>query len=121
MGTRAQQDSAVSGTSRRTQVTSSMLIPLTRLLRLSEVAHHLGVSLSTVERLVADGEFAGGVVRFRRTTRIRPEAVVRFIDERTGGATPSLKADMAATPITPHLQAESRSTRAQLREIRGTR
>lgn len=41
------------------------------------------MSLSTIERLIADGCFAGGVVRFRRSLRIKAEAVDAFIHAHT--------------------------------------
>lgn len=52
---------------------------MTRLLKLREVGQQLGVSLSTVERLVASGAFRGSVIRFGGNTRIAAEAVNAFI------------------------------------------
>ena len=61
-------------------MTEPSQIDTPRLLRIPEVAAYLGVSVSTVERLLVDGAFAGGVVRFRRTTRIRRETLLKFVD-----------------------------------------
>jgi excisionase family DNA binding protein len=65
------------------QVETFRLDQLPALLRLDEVAAHLRVSLSTVERMVRRGDFAGGVVRFGRSVRIRRETLAVFLAERT--------------------------------------
>jgi excisionase family DNA binding protein len=54
------------------------------LLKPRDVAARLGVSLSTVERLIADDAFSGGLVRFRGNTRIKPEVLDEFIARHTG-------------------------------------
>jgi excisionase family DNA binding protein len=57
-----------------------------RLLRTGEVARVLGVSISTVERLIAKGAFAGAVVRFGRNTRITSAGLDAFIERHTVAA-----------------------------------
>jgi excisionase family DNA binding protein len=54
-----------------------------RLLKPREVAEMLGVSLSTVERLINSGAFPDGLVRFRGNTRITPAALEDFVLRHT--------------------------------------
>jgi excisionase family DNA binding protein len=75
-----------------------------RLLTIAEVAHTLGVSVSTVRRRVAEGELA--VVHIGpRALRVRDEDVRRFIAARVAL---SAKETRVSSSGRPHLKAGTR-------------
>ena len=61
---------------------------LPRLLRRRDVAELVGLSERTVERLDLEGDGPACVRLGRRSVRYHPEAVARWIQERTRGAKP---------------------------------
>jgi hypothetical protein len=60
--------------------------PLESLLRLADVARHLGVSRRTFERELAAGRFPAADLRIRRTPLWRPRTVLGWIEDQSSGS-----------------------------------
>jgi excisionase family DNA binding protein len=92
----------------RARATRDIIDELPVLLLKDEVAALLRISVRTLDRLIAAGEFSGGVIKGKGFVRVSRTSVQRFLDARTDDA------NALTQPGAPH---RAVSAAALLREI----